>query len=484
MESDDLERHRWERLLRWLDEEHGMDVGEDAFHVEAREVPGAGRGLFAARHCPPSTTLFKIPATALMNRATIIKLYPQLRGQAMSGVQLVSLHLFLHRPVDNADSQDPTFGPYISTLPRDFSAHPLTWMVKRKLNQYDTWDEQILDLLPPSTSRKLSAIHDRFWADWRAIVRILTEHPTIVAQSSRINLASTLQAQEQDNSLPVDYLWAWLNVNTRCIFYRIRSTLSDLDNFTLCPVLDFANHSNGPTQIFPVVDSEAWAVVTKKYPKYFLFFGPSRDAVSSGQELYLQYGKHSNSFLLTEYGFVNQVADGVIRSGAYAGEVDVQELVEELFAQNTSLGSRLRVVLEEEGYWGDWTIHSSPIPAHPSYRLMTALHLLCLFDHVTIPQAETSHLDASVNQWRDVILGRAEEPPEIGERWRRSLERLCGHIVERARCRLTGLAATPSHQSNDHGWRDWMVGNVRLLWTEELEVAEAVLASLSTEVEF
>ncbi len=69
---DDLEKHRWERLLRWLSEEHGMDVGESAFHVEAREVPGmscicrrdlaismvwatgAGRGLFATRDCPVS----------------------------------------------------------------------------------------------------------------------------------------------------------------------------------------------------------------------------------------------------------------------------------------------------------------------------------------------------------------------------------------------------------------------------------------------
>ena len=43
---DDLEQDRWERLLQWLSEQHGMDIGEDAFHVEAREVTGmsASRG--------------------------------------------------------------------------------------------------------------------------------------------------------------------------------------------------------------------------------------------------------------------------------------------------------------------------------------------------------------------------------------------------------------------------------------------------------
>ena len=41
---DDLEQDRWERLLRWLSEQHGMDIGEDAFHVEAREVAGMSAG--------------------------------------------------------------------------------------------------------------------------------------------------------------------------------------------------------------------------------------------------------------------------------------------------------------------------------------------------------------------------------------------------------------------------------------------------------
>lgn len=35
----DLEKQRWERLLKWLKEEHGMKT--DALHIEARDVPGA-----------------------------------------------------------------------------------------------------------------------------------------------------------------------------------------------------------------------------------------------------------------------------------------------------------------------------------------------------------------------------------------------------------------------------------------------------------
>ena len=104
---------------------------------------------------------------------TLAKLYPQFRAKSISGVQLVSLHLLLHRPVGDADCQDKRFGPYISTLPREFSAHPLTWMVKRKLEVQDTLEGLLLGLLPPSTFRRLSALYDRFWTDWSAILHIL-----------------------------------------------------------------------------------------------------------------------------------------------------------------------------------------------------------------------------------------------------------------------------------------------------------------------
>lgn len=141
------------------------------------------------------------------------------------------------------------------------------------------------------------------------------------------------------------------SVNTRCIFYRLRSTLADSGNFTLCPVLDFANHNYGRTHIFPVIDSEIWGVVAKKTPKHYLFLGPSKDAISQGQELYLQYGNHCNAFLFSEYGFVNTIRADDIASGSYAGEVDVQELVEILFAENAMV-SQLKPILESEGYWG------------------------------------------------------------------------------------------------------------------------------------
>lgn len=108
-----------------------------------------------------------------MNKKTIVRLYPQLRGPRLSSVQLVSLHLLLHKPVGEEDSRDPVFGPYISTLPRNFSSHPLTWMVKRDTEEDDAWERAALRILPPSILLKLSVLYGRFRTDWRAVAQVL-----------------------------------------------------------------------------------------------------------------------------------------------------------------------------------------------------------------------------------------------------------------------------------------------------------------------
>ena len=44
----------------------------------------------------------------------------------LNGTQLLTVHLALHRTEHARCSSDPTFGPYIDTLPQEFDSHPLT----------------------------------------------------------------------------------------------------------------------------------------------------------------------------------------------------------------------------------------------------------------------------------------------------------------------------------------------------------------------
>ncbi|KAJ8463164.1 hypothetical protein ONZ51_g10435 [Trametes cubensis] len=273
-------------------------------------------------------------------------------------------------------------------------------------------------------------------------------------------------------------------LNTRCIFYRIRQNRSDPDNFTLCPILDFANHGTERTHIFPVVESEIWGTAGQRAPAgrkkakadAFAFYGPSDITVSQGRELLLKYGAHSNRFLFSEYGFVTRFRPSDISSGSFEGEVDVQEFVEEMIDKAGPIKTVIKFTLEDSGYWGDWTLHSAPRPAHPSWRLITALRLICALERYSTPTFETR---TAINAWTDVTNGVGHTISSVNERrWRQRLLEICEAIRERAQ------SSNINKSQGGPSWVSWMAENVRILWREELEVAEAVIASIGAGEEF
>ncbi|KAI0670446.1 SET domain-containing protein [Trametes maxima] len=475
----DLDKQRWERLRKWLSQKHGMDT--DVLRVEPREIPGAGRGLVATETIPPSAMLFRVPASALMNVKTIPPLYPQIKTGKLSGIQLVSMHLLLHKPTGDNDSLCDAFGPYMSTLPRDFSSHPLSWFVRRQLGKEDPRTSYLLDHIPPGTWQSIIKLSERFWKDWEAVADIVKDNPSVLAGSSRPELRAMRSVETE--GLLLDYIWAWLNVNTRCIFYRTRHKRSDPDNFTLCPVLDFANHGVGRTHIFPVIDSEAWgAPVPLAKAEPYAFFGTSEQSIAEGEELLLKYGSHSNSFLFTEYGFVNICSEGAVLNGDQSGEVDVQEIVEELLEKAGPVKVLIKRTLEDSRYWGEWTLDRSSTSAAPSWRLIAALRLICALERFS--GEATIEQNMAVQSWKGVTNGiRNHISPENEAKWRSTLARMCEAICDRARENLAALSSVQTTQDGPT-WLPWMQENVRALWREQSEVAKAVLSGVRAGEEF
>jgi len=127
----------------------------------------------------------------------------------------------------------------------------------------------------------------------------------------------------------------------------------------------------------------------------------------------------------------------------------------------------------------DWTLHGNPQPAHPSYRLITALRLFHVTEDVEIPVDS----EKVVSAWRSVTEGYTERISESNERyWRNTMVRLCESIIERAQ---EGAKKVDEATNSDApGWFEWMRGNIRILWQEEEEVAKAVVQSVGDGVEF
>lgn len=140
-------------------------------------------------------------------------------------------------------------------------------------------------------------------------------------------------------------------VNTRCIYHRLSDSRSSPDNVTLCPLLDFANHAIHPPHMLPEQsNAHAWDTAPRhKLGDSFTLLSPQGTTVQTGQELFLQYGAHANRTLFVEYGFVDRKSPD---SACEHWEVDVQDIVEDLFSERGKTGSWMKTILEEEGYWG------------------------------------------------------------------------------------------------------------------------------------
>ncbi|KZT26214.1 hypothetical protein NEOLEDRAFT_1132222 [Neolentinus lepideus HHB14362 ss-1] len=248
----------------------------------------------------------------------------------------------------------------------------------------------------------------------------------------------------------------------------------------MCPIFDFANHCPDPPHLLPLPsNAEIWGTGSKREP--YGLRTPADAHFEKGQQLFIQYGVHANKTLFAEYGFVNVLPEGHVREGKVSGEVDVQDIMERMLLERGAAGKWIKGALEDEGYWGEWTLHSSPTPAHPSFRLISALRL-----YRSIPQTSTAiprNPDKALDAWRDTLMGRQDSiSPENEQAWRRTLVEMCREIVERARRNLQDLADNGGKAQGE--WRAFVHDCVKTLWREEFEVAEAVVESVQNGEEF
>lgn len=370
----------------------------------------------------------------MMNIKTLSPLYP---SKELDAVQMVSMHLAKHH---GKPSMDPHFGPYISVLPRDFAFHPLTWMVEE--------NTQILSFVPPSAMKALDKMLQRFRSDFDKV------------------------SQQTKDITTTDYLWAWLNVNTRCIYQRLKARQSDPDNFTMCPVLDFANHSAHLPHMSPRPSNADKLDVPprQRFGEDMVFISPADKHLDTDEEIFLRYGAHSNQTLFVEYGFVLPMSSEALVCGEVDGEVDVFDFMVSLL---TDKGTHPQELLDRESYWGDWTLHLSKRSAYPSFRLLAALRLYHLaWDGIS---------EESLKPWKDTLLGHRDTvSKENEENVRQTIVEICRQVVQRGEM---GIAALKGARMSASGWAVDAFTNIETLWIEEIlvsrGVSEAILSGIS-----
>jgi len=123
-------------------------------------------------------------------------------------------------------------------------------------------------------------------------------------------------------------------------------------------------------------------------------------------------------------------------------------------------------------------MHSAPVPAHPSYRLLIALRLM----HVLL-SAKKCLMKYEMQEWREMVAGTRDTVSKTNEQETLgSVLEISAVLRDRAEKMTSAIQKEKEHRYS--GWSVIAVETVSALWKEEKAVADAVASSVRRGEEF
>ncbi|XP_005375769.1 PREDICTED: SET domain-containing protein 4 isoform X2 [Chinchilla lanigera] len=230
-------------------------------------------------------------------------------------------------------------------------------------------------------------------------------------------------------------LWAWCTVNTRAVYLRARRRAclsSEPDTCALAPYLDLLNHSPS-VQVKAAFNEETGCYGIR-----------TASSCRKHEEVFICYGPHDNHRLLLEYGFVSPCNP---HACVY---VSREILVKYLPSVDKQMNKKISI-LKEHGFLENLTFGWDG----PSWRLLTALKLLCL-------EAEKFAC------WTKVLLG--EVISDTNEKTSLNIaQKICYYLLEET---------TAALQKDEKVSLINQLALVETLWTEELKILKAAAETL------
>ncbi|XP_074181708.1 SET domain-containing protein 4 isoform X3 [Rhinolophus sinicus] len=230
-------------------------------------------------------------------------------------------------------------------------------------------------------------------------------------------------------------LWAWCTVNTRAVYMKLgrRQCFSaEPDTCALAPYLDLLNHSP---------DVQVKAAFNEETRCYEI---RTASRCRQHEEVFICYGPHDNQRLLLEYGFVST------RNPHACVYVSEDILVKYLPSTDKQMNKKISI-LKDHGFIENLTFGWDG----PSWRLLTALKLLCL--------------EASVfTCWKKVLLG--EIISDTNEKTSLDIaQKICHYFIEETNAVLQKV----SHMKDEDVALLNQLTLVETLRTEELKILQA-----------
>lgn len=378
-----MEKH--EKLTEWAKEKGVQITG-----VAAHEFPGRGLGIIATRDIKPGEIVVSVPTSALISRGSLPKYE---KNHNMTTHCVLATHLMFDKFL-LPDELDP-WTAILPSMDSFKSSLPLLW------------SKRLQKRLPYAARKLLENQDKKFGEDWLEAMDPMVYRP--------------------EDYTRTDFMHAWILVNTRTFYYtppnykktRNKKRFPWLDpdpneNMALNPFADYFNHSSPPT--CEVSYSEKGFDIEAVLP------------VKTGEEVYISYGKHSNDFLLAEYGFIMDENEN--------DSISMDDLVMKRIEETGGkiAGKSRRINCEGWGFWGKYTLDKDGV----CYRTQVALKSLVMserrWEHLCrgndIGEDEE---EAYVEVLREVL----EECLETAKKAVKSLQRMKTEETEEAEARDT-----------------------------------------------
>uniref|UniRef100_A0A8C0X1D5 SET domain-containing protein 4 n=1 Tax=Castor canadensis TaxID=51338 RepID=A0A8C0X1D5_CASCN len=371
---------------------------------------GTGRGLMSKTSLREGQMIISLPESCLLTTDTVIQSYlgPYITKWMPPPSPLLALCTFLVSEKHAGDQS--LWKPYLDILPKSYTC-PVCL------------EPEVVDVLPQPLKAKAKeqrAHVQEFFASSRDFFSFL--QPLFVEAIDSIFSYSA-------------FLWAWCTVNTRAVYLRPRwreCLSAEPDTCALAPYLDLLNHS-------PHIQVKA---AFNKETGCYEIRAASR--CRKHEQVFICYGPHDNQRLLLEYGFVslhNPHACVYVSTDKQMNK-KISILKDHGFIENLTFG------------WDG-----------PSWRLLTALKLLCL---------ETEKFMC----WKRVLLG--EVISDTNEKTSLDLaQKICNYFIEETSAVLQKVSDMKKEKVS-------LINQlilVETLWMEELKILQTsaeILNSLQT----
>jgi len=462
-----------------------------------------GRGLFVQKDVIEGETLLVLPPSCLLNPSNADRFVPKeliptaikpshpyhwdkdgttARSDSklslpLTSVQVLTLILALwkaeqkERKQISKDEKDEESHRYLDlflgTYPDSFHSLPLHWQVcmqndginAESNSEHISKDttkllQTMLHHLPAHIRSQAQKVQHRFEKDVHAIRTIQLSRPDLLNQCLNGHSFPSIRMQE--------WVWAWACVNSRCVYLPL-GLKPHGDNFTLAPLLDMANHTMDTKKESKVrwLPSKALQINAPKNGK----------GQSQGEEVFISYGPHSNGFLLSEYGFIipniqsNDLSEW--KGNRYA-EVHVDHIIIKMLEKQGKQGKAKIELLQEQGYWGEYTIHPFPSPAHPSYRLLLSARSIA----VDLHENEPLEKNGEINAWYQNLQGIRDNINQRNEkRMHTILAEICMSICQDADQHVAAIKSSIPPQTGSYP-----LDNTRISLEEAIFSAKSLIA--------